>query len=109
QDEAARLVSGVLDANETVCLQFWYHMYGRHIGSLRVIITSNTTATLVWEQRGDKGDVWRYGQIALKSAEEFRFIIEATTTNGNKGDIALDDMTVIRGSCKTIAKQRKEI
>ncbi|XP_048583834.1 uncharacterized protein LOC5504590 isoform X1 [Nematostella vectensis] len=106
QDEAARLVSGVLDANETVCLQFWYHMYGRHIGSLRVIITSNTTATLVWEQRGDKGDVWRYGQIALKSAEEFRFIIEATTTNGNKGDIALDDMTVIRGSCKTIAKQR---
>jgi len=36
-----------------------------------------------------------------------QFVIEGTVGAGNAGDIALDDLTVYDGICKTITRQGK--
>ena len=66
------LVSGFLEPNETVCLQFWYHMHGSHIGNLSVITRTNNTEGLVWQQSGEQGDAWSFGQTTLNAASRFQ-------------------------------------
>ena len=34
-----------------------------------------------------------------------KFVIEATTSGGSEGDIAIDDMSVLDGNCKKIIAQ----
>ena len=65
--EVARLLSGWIGANETVCVQFWYHMHGSDIGDLNIYVKTNQSETLVWRLSGDQGNRWRFGQTALNS------------------------------------------
>ena len=70
--DSVGLVSGFLKPNETVCLQFWYHMHGSHIGNLSVIARTNNTERLVWQQRGEQGDAWLFGQTTLNDLSRFQ-------------------------------------
>ena len=49
------------------CLQFWYHMYGRHIGTLNVrvkrLVQGTPTYFLQWSRSGDHGNRWRVAQV----------------------------------------------
>lgn len=65
--EAAILASTVIDSGEATCLQFWYHMKGRDIGSLNVYVETNESKTLVWSRVGEQGDMWNFGQAGHKS------------------------------------------
>lgn len=72
--ENAEILSDWLEPNETVCLQFWYHMQGSHVGNLSVFTSTNTTERLAWVQRGEQGDVWISGQATLNEVVRFRVI-----------------------------------
>ena len=70
--EKAKLLSGWMGANETVCVQFWYHMYGSDIGNLSIFMKTNQSEASVWKLSGDQGNRWRFGQTALNSPTSYR-------------------------------------
>ena len=63
------LVSEKFGTDDVLCVQFWYHMYGKEIGSLTVHQTTNTTKETIWSLSGDQGNLWRFGQVATSSAD----------------------------------------
>lgn len=63
----AKLASPWVVSTKTQCLQFWYFMYGYDTGSLKIFTKNNKSEKCVWEQKGDHGDIWRYGQTTLES------------------------------------------
>ena len=67
-NDKARLISPVQQpvANGQR-LQFWYHMYGRSMGSLVVYVKDNTRTAQVWKKSGNQGNQWQKGQVTLKS------------------------------------------
>ena len=57
------------------CFQFWYHMYGKDIGTLNVYTktkTSSSTNNLVWSRSGDRGNVWKVAQFTVKGTIDFQ-------------------------------------
>lgn len=103
--DETRLLSDWMKPNETVCVKFWYHMHGSDIGNLSIYLKTNQSETLVWMVSGDQGNRWRYGQTALNSTLWFKFVLEGAVGTGSKGDIAVDDFTVVDGACEKIFKQ----
>ena len=55
----AKLNSPKLQFSGSMCLQFYYHMYGAGMGTLTVNISGNT----VFNASGDKGDMWRKAEV----------------------------------------------
>ncbi|XP_068718037.1 uncharacterized protein [Montipora capricornis] len=104
--DRARLTSDWLHQNKLVCLQLWYHMFGKHIGQLNVYIATNTSETLIWSKAGNQGDHWMFAQIDLTAKYTFKFILEGVTFKGNMGDIAVDDVTVLEEVCPVISSQK---
>lgn len=77
--DRARLVSDWLAPNKAACLQFWYHMYGRHIGELNIIIKTNKSEKLVWRQgRKDHGDKWIFAQTPIQYDSPYKVSITQT-------------------------------
>ena len=67
--ERAILVSSIIGPGKSICVQFWYHMKGKDVGSLKVYIQTNQTnqtKTLVWNTTGEQGDKWNFGQVGYK-------------------------------------------
>ena len=70
------------------CLQFWYHMYGSHIGSLNISVKSmvlgKPTYFLTWSRSGDHGNSWWIAQVhsgkSLKMRNENIIINNKKTT-----------------------------
>lgn len=127
-----------MERNKLICLQFWYHMFGKHTGQLNVYIATNTSETLTWSQSGNQGDRWMLAQTTLTSQLTFKvklkrkvdkvflfylpgneyerslvstcmfqFILEGVTLEGSKGDIAVDDVTVLEEGCRVISRWSK--
>ena len=66
----ARLMSPLLRAPE-VCLRFYYHMLGSHLGSLRVYKRDDEKETLLWKQTEDMGDRWLKGEVEIVNSKAF--------------------------------------
>lgn len=76
--DRARLVSDWLAPNKAACLQFWYHMYGRHIGELNIILKTSKSERLVWRQgRKDHGDKWIFAQTPIQYDSPYKVSINA--------------------------------
>lgn len=65
ENDTARLISPVFDALDTeVCLEFFYHMFGATIGSLRVFVKKYSDTWIlepkraVFSKSGNQGDRW---------------------------------------------------
>ncbi|XP_070701014.1 MAM and LDL-receptor class A domain-containing protein 1 [Pempheris klunzingeri] len=88
------------------CLTFWYHMYGNHVGTLRVYMndremhtSGNEEGTLKWVESGDKGDKWLEARVPIKHKEAFWFVFVYQRGMNTGGDVALDDITILPSSC----------
>lgn len=86
------------------CIRFYYHMTGRHTGTLTVytkLLTSDELQS-VWRVFGNQGNVWIQARLLI--AEEiakagYQIIFEAVTEGGYEGDIAIDDIRIQDGEC----------
>eukprot|EP00794_Sanderia_malayensis_P017044 gene17044-18759_t len=82
------------------CISFWYHMYGPHVGTLRVYSKTSASRTLRWERSGTQGDYWKRGLIQLTSSSvRSRVLFQAIRGTSFMGDIAIDDISVLPGTC----------
>lgn len=64
QGDVTQIVNRQVRIDSDGCLTFWYHMYGRDIGTLSVYDNSNNNAKLLWAQTGDKRDVWLNARVS---------------------------------------------
>ncbi|PAA52395.1 hypothetical protein BOX15_Mlig012801g1, partial [Macrostomum lignano] len=93
----ALYTSTVLRSSAPSCqLRFWYHMYGRNVGTLGVKYKKGTLEPKIFRMNSDQGNVWRQG-IAVLGRVKDEFQVEFT---GEKnifahGDIAVDDITFV--------------
>ncbi|XP_033638977.1 MAM and LDL-receptor class A domain-containing protein 1-like [Asterias rubens] len=94
------LTSQHLDPTAGSCLSFWYHMYGKGIGTLTVYLKDKKNAkTQLWSESGDHGNVWLTKQITVTSTEEFQILFQGTYVNDYRGDMALDDLDIEPSAC----------
>ena len=70
--DKARLISDWLEPNETMCLQFWYHMQGKDVGKLNVYITTKSSQTQIWSQEGNQGNRWLFAQVSIYHIYPFK-------------------------------------
>ncbi|XP_043077327.1 enteropeptidase [Puntigrus tetrazona] len=84
---------------ESMCLQFWYHMFGEEVWRLTVTAQEGSSVTVLFQKEGNYGDNWNYGQATLNMTAEAVVVFEAQKKAGFLNDIALDDISVAPGSC----------
>ncbi|KAJ7394106.1 Chymotrypsin-like elastase member 3B [Desmophyllum pertusum] len=79
--------------SKSVCLTFYYHMYGSTIGTLSV---SNKGKAL-WSMTGNQGNSWKKAEVSISGAYDLK--IEGVRGTSFTGDIAIDDLSVTNGPC----------
>jgi galactokinase/mevalonate kinase-like predicted kinase len=60
-----------MNPGSPVCLQLWYHMYGKHIGTLNIISKTAHVERTVLTIEGNKGDRWLFAQVGMNLTEIF--------------------------------------
>lgn len=68
--EVARIVSPQVASQESdLCLSFWYHMVGSHIGTLHIKQRKEGAMgpadILLWTVSGHQGNRWREGRVLV--------------------------------------------
>lgn len=121
ENDTARLISPIYDVSvsQDACFQFFYHMYGKRTGGLRVYqkpeslqITSLLNMNLddkqkyiLFELWGNQGDVWYSAAPQLRNLSEgFQIIMEGIRGKGLTSDIAIDDVDILHGENCTEAR-----
>ena len=76
--QKARLASGTITQTGPACVSFYYHMYGRSMGSLNIYVkeqTSSGSSNLgqpVWRRQGNQQNRWIKGQFAITPSQSFQ-------------------------------------
>ncbi|KAF6728378.1 MAM domain-containing glycosylphosphatidylinositol anchor protein 2, partial [Oryzias melastigma] len=85
------------------CFSFFYHMYGKHIGTLNAFLKQKgltASEAPVWSLSGNQGDRWRQAKVSIHPTSSFQVILEGIRGPGIEGDIAIDDVTLEEGGCR---------
>ncbi|GAB1598630.1 uncharacterized protein LOC106870625 [Argonauta hians] len=105
----AILKSPVYRAFNEQCVQFFYHMYGNHIGTLNVFTQTklDTDPRAVWRAYGNQGNVWIKARLSIPinlAKAGYQIVFEGSTETGYQGDIAIDDINIHDGLCPVDAQ-----
>uniref|UniRef100_A0A8C5N751 Neuropilin n=1 Tax=Gouania willdenowi TaxID=441366 RepID=A0A8C5N751_GOUWI len=98
ETEVARLLSPVISSPDTdLCVSFWYHMFGSHIGTLHIKQRKQTVDgpadVLLWTVSGHQGNRWREGRVLVpRTNKQYQVVIEGLVERKSWGDIAVDDI-----------------
>ncbi|ELT96945.1 hypothetical protein CAPTEDRAFT_106033, partial [Capitella teleta] len=101
--DTARLSnSNTFTFKSTLCIDFFYHMYGKHMGTLKVILLDRTSQEhVVWQRTGNQGITWLHQLITYSTCYLFvKIVWEVTRGNGYRSDFALDTISVTDGPCQ---------
>lgn len=90
-----------LGSDKPLCLRFWTHMYGNGIGTLSVVINDKEDGSEIeiWSLSGEAGNAWYQAEVPISSQTPFRILLAAKVGRNHLGDIAIDDVSLIPGSC----------
>ncbi|XP_036398037.1 MAM domain-containing glycosylphosphatidylinositol anchor protein 2 isoform X1 [Megalops cyprinoides] len=111
EGEKARLLSPTFNVapknpygstNSVYCFSFYYHMYGKHIGTLNAYLRlkgQTTSDSPIWTLSGNQGDRWRQAKVNIHPTSAFQMVLEGIRGPGIEGDIAIDDVTIEEGEC----------
>nr|CAB3263600.1 MAM and LDL-receptor class A domain-containing protein 1-like [Phallusia mammillata] len=109
--DKAKLESPHFNVTEPACFSMWYHMFGNGTGSLSVyaMYSVNTSGEntqgiekitkSLWRRTGQQGDSWNQIYGNLIDGVDMKLVIEASTGEGFRGDIAIDDIKILPGEC----------
>ena len=106
-DEARFFSSIQTKLNQSICLNFWYHMFGEDIDTLNIyldqhesqLISSKFNRTLIWKKTGSQGNKWIEGRKTIISILPWKITFEGVVGYGHLGDISLDDLFSYDGKC----------
>lgn len=66
-NKTARIISPVVRTTGTLCVSFWYHMYGVHINTLNMYLKNNGALNNLWTKSGNQGNKWINGLVDINS------------------------------------------
>lgn len=102
QNDSARILSPNLNIDQSgVCFKFFYYMYGSDVYRLNVYAKSgDNLGKPIWQKEGEKGNSWLLGHIFIESFNgPLQLVMEGVAGKGERGDIAIDDLSVNIGEC----------
>ena len=70
----ARLISPTYPGSSTMCLEFWYNMYGADVGKLSVYAKGTSGTSLgapIWSLSGNQGQDWQLGQQTFPGRRQY--------------------------------------
>ncbi|KAK2172569.1 hypothetical protein NP493_941g00005 [Ridgeia piscesae] len=96
------------------CVEFFYHMYGRHIGTLNVFsYVDDAELSPLWRAYGNQGNVWSTARMTIPrhvAKKGYKVVFEAALLQtGYQGDIAIDDFRVTDGKCVRPTRDASQI
>lgn len=95
------------------CIEFYYHMFGYHVGILKVYtVVPGQDAVPMWRAFGNQGDVWTVARIPVPEKEAnkgYQVVFEVTIGFGNEADIAVDDFRVFDGPCYDVIPSSNDV
>jgi hypothetical protein len=74
----AQLISPDVTPAGSVCLQFYYHMYGRHIGTLAIYTRSAQLSGVLWTRSANQGNKWQRGYQTINETSPFKVRLRLT-------------------------------
>lgn len=99
-NDTARIISQPININTTMCLNFWYHMYGTSVRTLNVYMkVGGSLSPPVWSRTGTRSNQWYSASVDVQSSTSYQIVFEGVRGTSYRGDIALDDISVSMGSC----------
>ncbi|XP_052085695.1 MAM and LDL-receptor class A domain-containing protein 1-like isoform X2 [Mytilus californianus] len=82
------------------CMTFYYHMKGSTMGTLNIYSEgSNTAKSNIWTRSGAQGNDWIKGEVDIPAINGLKITIEGVRGSGWSSDIAIDDLSLIPGTC----------
>lgn len=84
------------------CLQFYYHMYGEDMGTLKVIqsFLVGDDDKVLFEKSSDQGNQWILARVQVKaSTSPYRIKFVGIRGSSFRGDAAIDDVFFTDGVC----------
>ncbi|XP_052705082.1 uncharacterized protein LOC128180917 isoform X1 [Crassostrea angulata] len=88
-----------LNLTTHTCFQFYFHMRGRDMGDLNVIIEEKPGSEIVrWSKTGHINSNWNRGYISLPPDSQ-KIKIIGTRGDGYRSDIAMDDFKIFQEHC----------
>ncbi|XP_051554355.1 zonadhesin [Myxocyprinus asiaticus] len=104
--DTARLLSLECADPQPQCLQFWYHIYGTSSTmGLSVYMLEENVSQEVWRRRENHGDMWHRALVNLSPKTEFQVIFEGRIGSTALSDVAVDDVSLYRGTCDDLISQ----
>lgn len=104
--DRAHLVSPSLTGD--FCVQFYYHMYGSNMGTLRVFRLTGSQRTIVGAFTGDRGNIWHLTNIDLPAAQtqQVKF---GSSRNDNKDADCCDLIMTVMIMKEVKERKKKEL
>ncbi|CAC5355490.1 unnamed protein product [Mytilus coruscus] len=99
-NDTSDLLTRILVPSPKQCLTFWYHMYGEHINTLKVLQQNSTHYVQLWSKSDNQGNQCYFQSLELKYIGLYKIAFRAIRGNGYKGDIAVDDISLTNTTCK---------
>lgn len=88
-----------MDVLVNSCFTFWYYMHGNGKGELKVIIGDHDNER-IWTKVADRKDKWQKGLIDINKGILTNIKFIGIIENDWEGDIAIDDLNIIDGTCE---------
>ena len=111
ENYTARLLSPVFFTNSSSnirgCVQFWFHMYGRGIGALRVRVNGQ----VLWQRSGNQGNRWTPAAapfFAKTSYQVRKVILDYCNCHLNNSNKTLKVQQSI-AKIQSVVKQEKQV
>nr|XP_026693747.1 MAM and LDL-receptor class A domain-containing protein 1-like isoform X2 [Ciona intestinalis] len=103
--QTAILRTPPIPASLRICMRFYYHMFGKSMGSLSVFIARPSVPRLIpkWSADGQQSSnqsEWKFAEVDLFQTFVYQIIIRGTRGSSFYSDMAIDDITITRGGCR---------
>jgi hypothetical protein len=102
EGDKAVVLSPIYPGGKQYCFKFYYHMFGGNVETLNIYakIGSGALGAPIWSRTGAQGDKWILGEVTIpRSNSQFQVALEAMAGGGVRGDIAIDDVSLLDGAC----------
>lgn len=97
-NNVARMISPLLEPGY-YCIRFYYYLSGADVHKARLLKRVGGNDDLIVEVEGNQGNLWHAYSQSVQSSDKFEFVVEALMGGSDQGDMAFDDVYILKGKC----------